>query len=160
MFTQTYFQTMFDYQFHISFRLLDVALNLSESETRENPGYGRGSIHDLFFHILGAHRDWRLGLETGLRPAPLNQDDYPDIPALKSSFKAEQKAHQDYLNSLSDEDIQGEVTLTWGVNSAPFARWRVFQHLAFHSMQHHTEIAQLLTEKGQVPGDIDFIFFN
>jgi len=34
------------------------------------------------------------------------------------------------------------------------------QHLILHGMQHHTEIAQLLTLKGQSPGDIDFIFYE
>jgi uncharacterized damage-inducible protein DinB len=41
-----------------------------------------------------------------------------------------------------------------------FPRWRVLQHLALHGMQHATEIAQLLTVKGQSPGDIDFIFYR
>jgi hypothetical protein len=29
----------------------------------------------------------------------------------------------------------------------------------FHGMQHHAEIAHILSEKGQVVGDIDFFFY-
>ena len=38
--------------------------------------------------------------------------------------------------------------------------WRVLQHLILHGMQHHAELAQLLTAKGQSPGNLDFIFFQ
>jgi uncharacterized damage-inducible protein DinB len=42
----------------------------------------------------------------------------------------------------------------------PTPRWRVLQHLVLHGMQHHSELAQLLTAKGQSPGNIDFIFYE
>ncbi|HXF60224.1 MAG TPA: hypothetical protein VNK95_01325 [Caldilineaceae bacterium] len=44
--------------------------------------------------------------------------------------------------------------------TATLPLWRVLQHLVLHGMQHHTEIAQLLTTKGESPGDIGFIFFE
>ncbi len=31
-------------------------------------------------------------------------------------------------------------------------------HLVLHCMQHHTELAELLTRRGKSPGEIDFIY--
>jgi uncharacterized damage-inducible protein DinB len=62
---------------------------------------------------------------------------------------------------LSVDEIEGNLNLTdrhgtvWAI-----PRWRIIQHVILHGMQHHTELAQLLTAKGQSPGDIDFIFFQ
>ena len=39
-------------------------------------------------------------------------------------------------------------------------RWRILSHVVLHGMQHSAEIAELLTLKGQSPGDIDFIFYD
>ncbi len=32
--------------------------------------------------------------------------------------------------------------------------------LVLHGMQHHAELALMLTQKGKPPGDIDFIFYK
>jgi uncharacterized damage-inducible protein DinB len=62
---------------------------------------------------------------------------------------------------LSATEIEAEMSLTdrrgrlWEI-----PRWRILQHVALHGMQHHAELAQLLTAAGQSPGDIDFIFYR
>ncbi len=160
MFSKTQFQTLFAYHWHTTRRLMELAAKLAEADYTDNPGYGHGSIHDLLFHLLSTDQGWRVGLESGQQPLPLRQEDFPDLNSLQNGFEREQLAWQALLDSLDPEEIEGQVNLTTlRGHQVTFLRWRVLQHLVLHGMQHHTELAQLLTAKGQSPGNIDFIFF-
>ncbi|MCL4506250.1 MAG: DinB family protein [Chloroflexi bacterium] len=160
MFTQSQFQTIYNYHFRISQHLIDCAAKLAEADYRENPGYGHGSIHDLLFHLLSADCIWRVSLATGVEPARLRAADYPDLNSLRHGFEQEHAAWQALLGRLSDEEIQGSMDFTSARRgTVTMQRWHILQHVAFHGMQHYAEIAQLLTVKGQSPGNIDFIYF-
>ena len=161
MFTKTLFQTLFAYQWHIDSRLLDLAAQLDEADYKEQPGYGKGSIHDLLFHLMRALNNWRQGMETGERRYSLKAEDFQTLEAIKAGLQLEHFAWDSTLEKLSVEDIEGDVSLTrrsGDVENIP--RWRILQHLVLHGMQHHAELAHLLTLKGKSPGDIDFIFFS
>jgi uncharacterized damage-inducible protein DinB len=159
--SKTQFQTLFAYFWHTHSRLFELAAQLQEVDYKELPGYGQGSIHNLFFHLMRTLNSWRMGLETGKRLSPLKAEDYPTLESLKPAFQHEQLAWQTLLNSLSEEEIGKDVRLTTRSGEVvDIPRWRVLQHLVLHGMQHHAEIALLLTRKGRSPGDIDFIFFK
>ena len=161
MFSKTLFQTLFAYHWHTNGRLLAGAAKLAETDYFANPGYGRGSVHVLLFHLLATHYAWRTALETAQQPAPLLAEDFPDLAALRTGLEREQAAWQALLSKVSAEQIEGEIALTTRRGrTSSVAYWRVLQHLILHGMQHHTELAQLLTAQGQSPGDIDFIFFR
>ncbi len=155
------FSTLFAYHWHTNRRLMDCAAKLGEAGYKDNPGYGHGSIHDLLFHLLRTDQGWRLGLETGRQPSPLRQEDYPNLESLQMGFASEQLAWEGLLNQLGPEEIESSVDLTnLRGDTFTFPRWRILQHLILHGMQHHAELAQLLTTKGPSPGDIDFLFFS
>ena len=161
MFTKTLFQTLFAYHWHTHNRLFELASQLSETDYRQNPGYGQGSIHDLFFHTMRTLNSWRSGLETGKRLSPFKAEDFPTYEALKKGFQQEQAAWQTLLDKLGEDEIEGDIRLTTRSGEiVDIPCWRVLQHLALHGMQHHTELAELLTRKGKSPGDIDFIFYQ
>ena len=62
--------------------------------------------------------------------------------------------------SLDEDQIGGEIELQAGPDRVfRFGRWQVLYHVVLHGMQHHAEIAALLTDQGLSPGDIDFIFY-
>jgi uncharacterized damage-inducible protein DinB len=155
------FQTLFSYSFDTTQRLLASARELNETDLHENPGYGRGSIHDLFFHLLATLRGWRLGLESGHQPDRIEEGQFPDLDALQQMLEEERSAWQVYLDALDAESIDSDVELTTrhGMKRT-FPRWRILQHLLLHGMQHHAELARLLTTHGRSPGDIDFIFYQ
>lgn len=161
MFTREQYRILFAFHFDTTWRMLEAAGRLNVEDYRAEPGYGRGSVHDLLFHLLRTDAGWRGGLETGQQPPPLPAEEYADLPALRHGFEQERTAWEALLEDLTDGEITGDVSLTTqGGYTAVLARWRVLQHLVLHGMQHHAEIAQLLTSSGQSPGDIDFIFYE
>jgi uncharacterized damage-inducible protein DinB len=161
MFSKTLFQTLVSYHWHTQARLLDCAGRLSQADYFANPGYGHGSIHDLFYHLLRATRNWRIGLETGQRPQPLPKEDFPDLASIRAWADSERQAYAALLERLTPAEIEGELRLTdRHGNTSTIPRWRILEHVILHGMQHHSEIAQLLTLKGQSPGDIDFILYT
>ena len=57
-FPQTY-QIHFSFQFEVTQRLLALARALPEDVYRAKIGYSHNSIHNTFFHLLGADYLWR-----------------------------------------------------------------------------------------------------
>jgi uncharacterized damage-inducible protein DinB len=158
---QSQYQILFAYHWHTTRRLMELASRLSEFDYKDSPGYGHGSIHDLFFHLLRTDQSWRMALQTGKQLSPLRPGDYPDLPTLASALDGEQKEWQELLDELSAAAIEAEIALTsWRGNTYHIPLWRVLQHLVLHGMQHHAELAHLLTAKGQSPGNLDFIFYS
>jgi uncharacterized damage-inducible protein DinB len=37
--------------------------------------------------------------------------------------------------------------------------WQILVHILYHSAQHRSEMAEMLTRYGQSPGDLDFVFY-
>ncbi len=161
MSNKSMFETQFAYHWHTTQRLITGASRLIDADYRRHPGYGHGSIHDLLFHILRTDNSWRRALETGQQLPPLQPSDFPDLTALQAGFATEQPAWDALLQSWDDAGIAQTITLTTRHGDAfPIARWRVLQHVILHGMQHHSELARLLTGHDQSPGDLDFIFFE
>ena len=161
MFVKTQFQTLFAYHAYTTNKLLDFAEKLDDAAYHQNPGYGHGSLHDLFFHLLRTDKSWLAALESGKQTAGVKPEEFPGLAALRASLAETQAAWLKYLDALNDEQIKGNVDLlNWRGDKFSAPLWRILQHLVFHGMQHHTEIAALLTAKGQSPGDIDFLFYR
>ncbi|HEY3310680.1 MAG TPA: DinB family protein [Anaerolineales bacterium] len=158
-FAKTQFQTLYSYHWRIRTRLLDGAAKLSDADYRSNPGYGHGSIHDMLFHLLRTENNWRLGLETSQRLNGIQPLAYSTLTAIQKGVELEQQAWHTLLDKLSEDEIEGHINLfDQRGEVSEMARWRILTHLILHGMQHHSEVAQMLTAKGQSPGDIDFIF--
>ncbi len=155
------FKTLFSYHWHTTQQLLDCAAKLSQDDYYWKPGEGRDSVHNVLLHILRADHGWREALFSGVQRAPLRRKDYPDLQALQAGFEHEQSAWSEYLDGLTEEQIKAEITLKRATGEAmTFIQWKILQHVVMHGMQHHAEIAELLTEKGQSPGNIDFLFYR
>lgn len=160
MSVQEHFAFQFAYHWGTNHRLVDLAAELNPADYSRSPDAGGRSIHDLFFHILATDAGWRGALQTGVRPAPIPATAFPDLASLRKGLADEERAWDAFLRSMDDEVIESEASLESRGRSMRLPRWRVLQHLILHGMQHHTELAQLLTVLGNSPGDLDFIFFT
>lgn len=161
MFAKSQFQTLFSYHWRIRTRLLSSAAKLNEQDYRSNPGYGHGSIHEMLFHMLRTENSWRLGLETGQQLVGIQPLAYSTLASIQAGVAQEQQAWQSLLDKLSEDEIENHINLFDRRGEvSEMARWRILMHVILHGMQHHAEVAQMLTSKGQSPGDIDFIFLG
>lgn len=151
---------LFEYHWRTTDRLLNLADGVDHAALARPSAYGGRSIHDLFFHVLATDAGWRGALETGKRPAPLAAQDFPDLASLRSGLADEESAWNAFLVSLDETAIESEAVLQSRDRTMRVTRWRVLQHLVLHGMQHHAELAQLLTTLDRSPGDLDFIFFS
>jgi uncharacterized damage-inducible protein DinB len=155
------YQTLFAYHAASMRRLLDAAGQLADAAYRENPGYGHGSIHNVCVHLLTALRSWNESLITGQQGPRLRAEDYPDLAAVRAGLEAEWATTNMYVAGLSAADIEAVAQMrrrNGEVSNMP--RWRVMLHMVAHGLQHQSELAHLLTLKGQSPGDLDFILFD
>lgn len=158
---QSHYRTLFNYHFATTARLMDQVAKLGDTAYRQHAGYGRGSIHDLLLHLLRTDCSWRRGLQIGEQEAGLNAEDFGDLATLREGVAQEAAAWQAYLTGLDDAQIEGAMEMT-GLNGDvyTFVLWRILQHVLLHGMQHHAEIAALLSMHGHSPGDIDFLFYQ
>jgi uncharacterized damage-inducible protein DinB len=76
-------------------------------------------------------------------------------------FQQEEAARvQTFLAEASDDDLAEQVTLKRPDGTErSLTRWQILTHILYHSAQHRSEMAELLTRYDQSPGDTDFLFF-
>ncbi len=100
--SKQHYQTLFAYSWHTAQRLLDQAALLDETEVYAHPGFGHGSIYDLFVHLLSASQRWRVALETGQPPPRVQTAGFERLPAVRESLAQEYESWQAYLAGLSE----------------------------------------------------------
>jgi uncharacterized damage-inducible protein DinB len=154
--------TMFDYNAATNVRLLDGAAKVSDEQLDIPTGYSVGSLRQTLWHTLIVEAGWGRfcrGIEVDrTKPPPIEPT--AAIAALQT-FQSEESAQmRSYLDGVSDDDLT--ATLIRKYPNGPdrrFIRWQVLVHILYHSAQHRSEAAELLTRYGQSPGDTDFIFY-
>jgi uncharacterized damage-inducible protein DinB len=159
-FTRPHFQTLFAYHWHVTQRLLDAAGRLDPAAYLADTGYGYGSIHSTLVHLRSASHTYLTTLQTGVRPRSLDPAFSPDLAAVCQGFAEEQAGWDALLERLTSDEIESPFDVQMRDGSvAKIPRWHLMQQVILHGMQHHAELARLLTEHGQSPGDFDFLFF-
>lgn len=159
---KNHYLTLFGYNYASNTRLMQAATKVDVEAYTTQDSYSHGSLHGLLFHMLRTENVWLSILQTGQGPnPPLALEDFPDLPSLESRWRLEQTAMLTYINSLSDEELDGAMDATdWRGVTHTMKRWFILQHVILHGMQHRSEAAVLLTRYGQSPGNLDFIFYE
>ncbi len=153
--------TMFDYNGAMNARLLACASQVSDEQLDAPKEYSQGGVRATLWHLLIVEYGWRSqcqGVDARKEPLPIEQT--ASVATLQVFQQAEHARTQRYIADASEDDLTAPITLTRR-NGSTFAvaRWQVLSHILFHSAQHRSELAEMLTQYGHSPGDTDYIFY-
>ncbi len=154
-------ETLFGYGAWRNAVLLRAASGLSEAELFAPNRFPAGSLGGTFIHALGADRLWLARL-TGAPTGPFAQrDEFPTFDAIVSGWKPIEAALTRYALGCSEADLARRFDFRRLNGEAMTAIvGETLIHIANHGMQHGAEIAQMLTELGRSPGDIDLFRYT
>jgi uncharacterized damage-inducible protein DinB len=149
--------TLFDYMYWAHRRVLATAARLTDGQfTLRSVIVGR-DLRATLVHTLDTECSWRLRLQG--RPEEewrknLPASDYRNISALVDHWTRDEAEMRSWIASLDDETVNRRADL--GPGEQP-PLWYFLVHMITHSHQHRAESAQLLTQLGHSPGDLDFL---
>ena len=142
-------------------RLLELAANVGDEQLDAPTGYSIGSLRQTLWHTLIVEYGWRSrceGIDARALPPPVEPN--ATVAAFRAFQEEEAARARALLAEASDDDLMGTVTLKRPDGSErALAQWQILVHILYHSAQHRSEMAEMLTRYGQSPGDLDFIFY-
>jgi uncharacterized damage-inducible protein DinB len=152
---------LFDYSQWASDKLFEAAAKLPPEKFTAPHRTTYGSLRGILVHILVSHQVWLSRCRDGHMPAELpSHEDFPDVAAFAQRFQAIQAEVRRYLDNLAEQDLNRRVRYTTA-KGIPYENtlWHIFTHLFNHATQHRSEAAEVLTEYGCSPGDLDLIWY-
>jgi uncharacterized damage-inducible protein DinB len=157
---QTMLLTLIDYHYWANAHVLDCANRLSPRQLAQPVLESHKSLRNILFHMLRTENVWRLLCEVGEVVAPIQNHELVMLPEIWARWREEETALRAYVAQLTDADLTEPRALRdQQGDTIHETRWHMLMHLLFHSAQHRSEAAILLTRYGQSPGDLDFIFY-
>jgi uncharacterized damage-inducible protein DinB len=82
--------------------------------------------------------------------------DEASLAGLIAWNESERACWSEFIAELDDGKLAERYERDLPFGSFSFTLGQAMQHAILHGHQHHTEIAQLLTEAGHSPGDVDY----
>jgi uncharacterized damage-inducible protein DinB len=148
-------KSQYDFHFDETRRLLDLARNLPEKRFVAKNQYKFVKIHATFAHLLGADRFWR-GVLTGSMQEAEDKFDETSLDCLLAWNETERVNWNKYIAGLNDDKLVERVERELPFGTFSFTFGQAMQHVILHGLQCQSDIAQLLTELGHSPGDVDY----
>jgi uncharacterized damage-inducible protein DinB len=147
--------TLFDFNYWAQRRILATAARLTDGQfTLRSVIVGR-DLRATLVHTLDTEWSWRLRLQG--RPdaeKALSVSDYRNVAALADHWKRDEAEMREWVATLDDETLARSIEPD---RNDRYPLWFYVLHMVTHSQQHRAESAQLLTQLGHSPGDIDFL---
>jgi uncharacterized damage-inducible protein DinB len=151
--------TLFDFNYWAQRRILATAARLTDAQfTLRSVIVGR-DLRATLVHTLDVECSWRLRLQgrpEGEWRKTLPASDYRNVAALAEHWARDEAEMRAWVAGLDDATLARNADI--GRNGQP-PLWYFLVHVITHSQQHRAESAQLLTQLGQSPGDIDFLVY-
>ena len=162
MVPKTYFATMARYNRWMNGRVYACCAGLSDEERKEDRGAFFGSIHGTLNHIILADLLWmgRFKGEPFTAFSGLDDELYADFEAMQKARARMDAEIQEFVDSLDDTRIAGELHYTSVVNPAPRVSpfWFALLHFFNHQTHHRGQVTALIFQAGLDPGVTDLMW--
>jgi uncharacterized damage-inducible protein DinB len=145
--------TLFDYMYWANRRILASAARLTNPQFTLPSVIAGRDLRATLVHMLDTECSWRLRLQGRPEDKSLALSDYRNVAALMDHWTRDEAEMRAWVASLNDEELASVPDDA----RAGFPLWYYLLHMVTHSNQHRAESAQLLTQLGRSPGDIDFL---
>jgi uncharacterized damage-inducible protein DinB len=152
---------LLDYTAWANARLLQAAEKLNPEQFTAAHRTTYGSLRGILVHVLVSFTVWRSRMQLGHMPAALPaQEDFPDVRLFTARLQEEHAALRLYVDSLDEAGVQRLVEYRTSRGDAfQNAVWQIVLQVINHATQHRSEAAEVLTEYGCSPGDLDLIWY-
>ncbi len=162
---KAYIEQLMDYNYWANGLILKFVEKLPPKAFTEELSEDGSSIRDILAHIMFAEWLW-LDRMNGLTLAvdevrkKYNPERCPNLKSLYGDWFALELRMREYLAGLTEKQI-GETFKYFRQDGEEFQNCYidVFTQLVLHGMQHRSELAVILTDKGFSPGNIDYIAY-
>ena len=153
---------IFDYNYWAFERAWDCISQLSDEQFVEEIDYSTGSIRNIVLHLMGSSRNWISRLQDTEMPPRLVFEDFESLSKAKAKWDELRKELLDYLNSLTQEQLDEPVNweLPFQRLKSTNSRGEILLHLANHGTDHRAQILALLHHHFHVKTvEQDMIYF-
>lgn len=153
-------QLLFDYNYWTNHLLLAKAAELSHEQLVQENTFPYKSLLGTLVHTLDAEYVWRTLLQHKRFSGRLvDKQTFATLDALVTAWQAEEAAMRAYINTLSDDDMDGILRYEVPEGLRERVIWQCLVHVVNHGTQHRSEAAQMLTDFGHSPGNIDLSLY-
>jgi uncharacterized damage-inducible protein DinB len=156
---KAYFIKLYQYTAWANRQVWDCVMELPADKYYQDLDYSIGAIHIQMVHTMAVEHWWLTFLKEG-RIDFLEEDDFPDRESIREKWDAVEAYIMDYLESLTDEELQRKVKPPfWDEDEQPVRVWHALLQVANHSTDHRAQtLAGLHTVGGKTIAQ-DFLRF-
>ena len=151
---------LYQYNKWANAKILNAAANVTHEQFLAPASFPHGGLCGTLVHTLFAEWIWRHRWEGTTPVVRLKPEDFHNFESLHLRWADEEKLLLSFVDNLTDDKLNSHFFYT-STDGTPYERilWQTMLHLVNHGTQHRSEAAALLTDFGQSPGDIDFVYF-
>lgn len=151
---------LFDYDHWATQRIISKAQELPEDDLMQPTDFPWGSLFGTLVHMLDSQYVWRIILTEqrfGERLTDIQQ--FTSLQGLQEYWREESARMRQFINTLSDDDMDNVISYDVPEGMVNRVMWHCLTHIVNHGTQHRSECAQMLTQLGHSPGNMDFTVF-
>jgi uncharacterized damage-inducible protein DinB len=150
---------MYDYGMWANRRLLDKAATLTPDQLHQTFTQGAKPILHSFAHLVSAESRWYSSWVGAPMGPHITVEDLPTLDAVRAKLESLYAERRAFLASLTPDDLNRPVVRQVRGQEQSIPLWQTLVHVANHGTQHRSEIAAMLTDAGNSPGDLDMVFY-